>query len=200
MEIISRINWVDVLVAILILRMSYVAFKEGLSHEIFPFIGSIVIVVLGLHYYTRMGLFISQILGGMPVEISNFFSFLILVAVMGFLVKLLKGILDKIVQVQWHPLIEKFGGLAVGIARAYIITSIVLIVLALMPLPYLQWSIRDRSLTGKYVLMAGPEIYGKVAAFLPTIKVGGEPLNKDLILKDLMSDKSIASEKEKPRR
>ncbi len=136
----------------------------------------------------------------MPVEISNFLSFLLLVAAMGFLVKFLKGILDKIVKVQWHPLIEKFGGLAVGIARAYIITSIVLTVLVLMPLSYLQWSVRDKSLMGKYVLMAGPEIYGKISVFLPTIKVGGEPLNKDLISKDLLLDKSITSKKETPRR
>ncbi len=200
MEIISRINWVDVLVVILMLRMSYVAFKEGLSHEIFPFIGAILIAVLSLYYYTRVGLVISQNLGGMPVEISNFLSFLLLVAAMGFLVKFLKGILDKIVKVQWHPLIEKFGGLAVGIARAYIITSIVLTVLVLMPLSYLQWSVRDKSLMGKYVLMAGPEIYGKISVFLPTIKVGGEPLNKDLISKDLLLDKSITSKKETPRR
>jgi uncharacterized membrane protein required for colicin V production len=198
MEIISRINWVDVLVVILMIRMSYIASREGLSHEIFPFIGSIVMAVVSLHYYKVLGAFISQGLSGIPVELSNFFSFLILVAAMGFLVRFLKGVLDKIVNVKWHPLIEKFGGLTVGVARAYIITSIVLIFLILMPLPYLQWSVRDRSLTGKRVLMAGPEIYGKLSALLPDIKVRGELLNKGVILKDLLSDKSIVAEKKAP--
>jgi len=182
MEIISRINWVDVLVAILMIRISYVAFRDGLSHEIFPFLGSIIIVVLSFRYYKPIGEYISNNLVNVPVEISNFLSYLALVIVMGLLLRLLRVILDKIVKVEWHPLIEKFGGLALGVARAYIITGIVLTVLILMPLSYMQWSIRDKSITGKYILMAGPEIYNKVT---------GASVKKDLILKDLMSDKSI---------
>ena len=46
MELITKINWVDVLVAILMLRISYVAFRDGLSHEIFPFIGRILIMIM----------------------------------------------------------------------------------------------------------------------------------------------------------
>ncbi|MBI5124017.1 MAG: CvpA family protein [Candidatus Omnitrophica bacterium] len=150
--------------------MSYVAFRDGLSHAIFPFIGSIIIAVFSFHYYTKLGLFITQNAAGIPIEMSNFLSFLLLVVVSGLIVKLLKGVLDKIVKVEWHPVIEKFGGVVVGAAGAYIITGIVLMILALIPLSYLQYSIRERSLTGKYVLMAGPEIYGRVSCFFPTPK------------------------------
>ena len=191
MEIFSRINWVDVLVAIIMIRISYVAFRDGLSHEIFPFFGSIIAVVLGIHYYMRLGSFISQNLANVPVEISNFLSFLVLVVAISLLVRFLARFLEVIVKVQWHPVIEKFGGLIIGIMRAYIITGIILMVLALMPLSYLQWSIRDKSLTGKYVLMAGPEIYSRLSRFLPTIKIGEPALSKDVIVKNLMSDKSI---------
>ena len=166
MQILSRINWVDVLVIILMIRMSYVAFMDGLSHEIFPFLGTLAVFVLSLHYYTRLGDVISVNLGSMPAEVSNCLSFIILITILGFIVKFLKVILDKIVKVQWHPVIEKFGGLFVGILKAYIITAMVLTMLALMPLSYLQWSVKDRSLTGRYVLMAGPEVYSKFKSFL----------------------------------
>lgn len=163
MEIISRINWVDVLVVILMIRMSYVAFRDGLSHEIFPFIGTVIIVAFSFYYYKRIGALISANLANVPIEISNFLSYLAIVIVLGFLLRFLRVILDKIVKVEWHPVIEKFGGLAVGIAKAYLVTGIVLTALALIPLSYLQWSIKDKSITGKYVLMAGPEVYNKVA-------------------------------------
>ncbi len=166
MQILSRINWVDVLVVILIVRISYVAFMDGLSHEILPFLGVLAVFVLSLHYYTSLGYVISQNLGNMPADISNCLGFIILVVVLGFIVKLLKVILDKIVKVQWHPVIEKFGGLFAGIAKAYLITAMVLTIMNLMPLSYLKWSIKDRSLTGKYVLMAGPEVYSKFKVFL----------------------------------
>jgi uncharacterized membrane protein required for colicin V production len=172
MELITKVNWVDILVAILMLRISYVAFRDGLSHEIFPFIGSILILVLARHYYTVLGSFASMNMMNMPVELANFLSFLVLVVALGFLVRLLRVVLDKIVKVQWHPIMEKFGGLAVGIMKAYIVTGIVLTTLSLMPLSYLQWSIKEKSLTGKYILSAGPQIYGMVERFLPAIKTG----------------------------
>ena len=166
MEIFSRINWVDVLVAIIMIRISYVAFRDGLSHEIFPFFGSIIAVVLGIHYYMRLGSFISQNLANVPVEISNFLSFLVLVVAISLLVRFLARFLEVIVKVQWHPVIEKFGGLFVGILKAYIITAMVLTMLVLIPLSYLQWSVKDRSLTGRYVLMAGPEVCSRFKSFL----------------------------------
>ena len=166
MQILTRINWVDVLVVILILRMSYVAFMDGLSHEIFPLFGSIAVLVLSLRYYTVLGNTMSQTLVGMPSDISNCLGFIILVAGLGLLVRFLRVILDKIVKIQWHPVIEKFGGLLAGIIKAYIVTVIVLTILVMMPLSYLRWSVMDRSLTGKYILMAGPKVCAKFKVFL----------------------------------
>jgi len=172
MELITKINWVDVLVAILMLRISYVAFRDGLSHEIFPFIGSILVMALAMRYYTVLGSYVSRNMMNMPVELANFLSFLILAVALGLLVRLSRIVLDKIVKVQWHPVMEKFGGLVVGIMKAYVITGIVLTTLSLMPLSYLQWSIKDKSLTGKHILRVGPEIYTGVERFLPAGKFG----------------------------
>ncbi|MDP3790581.1 MAG: CvpA family protein [Candidatus Omnitrophota bacterium] len=166
MQILSRINWVDIVVLILMVRISYVAFMDGLSHEIFPFFGTVAVFILSLHYYTGLGEAISQNLGNMPAEVSNCLAFIILVVTLGFIIKFIKIILDKMVKVQWHPVIEKFGGLFVGILKAYVIIAMIVTILALIPLSYLQWSVKERSLTGKYILMAGPEIHGKAKVFL----------------------------------
>ena len=171
MELTTKINWVDVLAVILMLRISYVAFRDGLSHEIFSFLGSVLIIVLAMRYYIVFGSLISQNAWNMSAERSNFLSFLILVVSSGLLVRLLRVILDKVVKVEWHPVIEKFGGLAVGMMKAYIVTSIILMTLDLVPLSYLQWSVKDRSLTGKYFLAAAPEIRNRLGGFLPETKI-----------------------------
>lgn len=202
MEIIRRINWVDLLVIILIIRISYVAFQEGLSHEIFPAIGSIVIIVLCLHYYERIGAFVSRNLFNMPADLSNFLSFLVLAIIIGLIFKLLKALLDKIIKVEWHPFIERIGGLAVGLMRASIFASLILMIIALMPLSYLQWSIRDRSLIGMHFLRVGPSIYEKSSRILPTVKVEGTAINREELVRGLVSDKTVAprikKEKTKP--
>lgn len=202
MEIIRRINWVDVLVIILMFRMSYVAFQDGLSHQIFPVFSAVAIIVIGLYYYEKIGGFISQNLLNMPIEISNFLSFLVLAVVAGLVVKFLKSILDKLIKVEWHPILERLGGLVVGIIKASLVTSIVLMTIVLMPLPYLQWSVRERSLVGMHFLKVGPNVYEKASKFLPTIKVEGTKVTKEVVLESLVSDKSIAPkakrEKKKP--
>jgi len=192
MQILSKINWVDVVVVSLMLRIIYVACKDGLSHEIFPFFGSLALMIFSLHYYKRLGSFISHDLGKIPAEISNFMAFLIIVVVFGLIVKFIRIILDKVVQVQWHPVIEQFGGLIVGMAKAYIMTAMVLIVFALLPFSYFQWSIRDKSFTGQYVLRAGPEIYSRVLNLLPSsMETGRKAVNKEAMLDDLLSDKTV---------
>ncbi|MFA5146109.1 MAG: CvpA family protein [Candidatus Omnitrophota bacterium] len=192
MEILKSINWIDILVVIIVMRISYVAFSEGLSHEIFPFITALASVIFCLHYYDKIGSFLCQNFLKIPIDICNFVSFLALAVGTGYLFKLVRVILDKIIKVQWNPLIERSGGFIFGVARSFVIASLVLMTMVLLPLPYLQWSIRDKSLTGMHILRVGPEIYEKASRLLPAIRMGGSPVSKEALVKALASDKSIA--------
>lgn len=191
MDIIQRVNWVDVLVVILMLRMSYVAFQEGLSHVIFPTIAVLLVIIISLHYYQKIGSILSQNLVNIPIEVSNFLSFFTLAIIISLIFKLLRVILEKIIRVEWHPFIERFGGLIVGIVRASLIVSLVLTAIVLVPIRYFQWSIRDRSVAGMHFLRIGPNVYDKVSAFLPTVKIGGSEVKREDLINSLVSDKSI---------
>ena len=79
MEIITKINWVDVLILIIIIRTTYVAFQDGLSREIFPLIGAACMVMLSLHYYGKLAFVITQNAAGLPMAVVNFLCFAALV-------------------------------------------------------------------------------------------------------------------------
>lgn len=192
MDAILRLNWVDVLAVIIILRISYISFQRGLSHEIFPLVVSIVTITLSLRYYTSISFFIKHNMMNINIYVLNFIVFLSLIALLGFIGKFLRAILDMIIKVTWHPLIERFGGLIIGSMRSVVVTSMVLIAIALVPVSYLQWSIRDRSLTGMYFLRVGPAIYEKLSVFLPAVKVERAPVSQEAIVSALVSDKSIS--------
>ena len=171
MEILTKINWVDVLILILILRTSYVSLQDGLSHEILPLIGSVCMLVFSLHYYGKIASFLFNNGFTIPMELLNLISFVFTVICIGILFKFLKVVVDKIVKVSWHPLIEKFGGMLAGIVRGVILTSIILTIIVLIPLPYLQWSVNTRSLTGIYFVKIGPSIeHTAVALPQPVLK------------------------------
>lgn len=168
MDIITKINWVDILIVIIIVRISYVALQDGLSHEIFPLIGTVLTAAISIHYYRDLALFIQNMVK-LSIPILNMLAFITLVIGVGLVFKLARALVDVLMKVTWHPLVEKSGGLVFGLLRASVVVSIVLTVMSLMPLSYLQYSIKDRSLTGSYFLKIAPEISSKVAWAFPTI-------------------------------
>ena len=161
MDVIMRLNWVDLVVLIIMLRTVYGAFKEGLSHEIFPLLGSVLSLLLALYYYEKIAAAAGNI--PLPASILNFAAFFLIIVVSKIVLKILKSILDVLIKVTWHPLIERLGGILAGLARGAVVTSTILIILTLLPLSYLQWSVRDRSLSGMYFLRIGPAIYETIS-------------------------------------
>jgi uncharacterized membrane protein required for colicin V production len=191
MEILGRINWVDVLIIIIMIRISYGGFRDGLSHEIFPLIGALVILVSTLRYYKQIGSLLSQYMANAPSSVTDSAGFVAMAVVAGFALKLIKIVVDKIIKVTWHPAIEKAGGLLAGVARATMAVSIVLIALSLLPLSYLQRSIRDRSLMGMYFLRVGPEIYSGTAGLIPREGKKWAFAGCEDMVREIASDKSV---------
>jgi len=88
----------------------------------------------------------------------------------------------------FNDFIEKFGGLLAGAVKGSMITSALLIMLALMPLSYLKWSIADRSLVGIYFLRIGPSIYAKASRVLPFVKIDGASFNTEYVVRDIVQN------------
>jgi len=192
MDIITRFNWVDILVLIIVFRISYVAFQDGLSHEIFPLIGTLGTAIIALHYYHNIAILIHDNAVKLPIKLLDFLSFVVFLIGVGLLFKLLRAVSDKIIKVTWHPLVEKLGGLLFGFMRSAVVASIILMILALMPVSYLQHSIRERSFMGMHFLRIVPAVYGKVSGLLPRFKVETKEVGGEEIVQDLAADKSIA--------
>jgi uncharacterized membrane protein required for colicin V production len=195
MNIFTRLNWLDIFIIIIVMRISYVAFQDGLSHQIFPLIGTICTAVIALHYYHNIAVYIYQNAVRLPVKVLDFLSFVLLLIGIGLIFKLLRALSEKIINVTWHPLVERGGGLLLGFMRACVVTSVLLMIMALMPLSYLQHSIRDRSLMGMHFLRIVPNIYGKVSRILPTFKVETSTVDREDIVQKLAADKTIETKK-----
>ncbi|MCX5677726.1 MAG: CvpA family protein [Candidatus Omnitrophica bacterium] len=168
MDILTRINWVDILIVIIMARISYIALQDGLSHEIFPLIGTVMTAAISMRYYHDLALFIQGI-AGIPTQILEVLAFIVLVIGIGLIFKLARFLVDALLKVTWHPFVEKFGGLIFGFLRASVTVSILLTAMSLMPLSYLQYSIKDKSLLGPYFMKIAPEISNKTMWAFPVI-------------------------------
>src|SRR3989338_2454087 len=110
---VSRVNWVDVVFLIIILRSTYVGSQKGFFAELFNILGMGVAIVLSIHFYSRITTFLNKYLY-IPFNIANLISFLAVAFLVHLLFQLTAGLIKKIVKVEVLPgfnkVISKIGG------------------------------------------------------------------------------------------
>ena len=157
-EYFLRLNWVDIIILILLLRTTYTGFTRGLGYEVLNLIGLIATVVIAIHNYKYLGTFFVNRLD-LPVEFSNFIGFLILAFGTVLVFRYIRNIFYRYLKVGIFPILERFGGLIFGFIRGCLLVSIVLLCLLLIPNSYIRGSIYHKSLGGMLFLKAAPTCY-----------------------------------------
>ena len=147
-----RINWVDIILLTLLVRISYVSFKNGLLPEFFRLLGLLSAYVISLNNYTLLTDFLSAHFRWISRDSYIIFSFLFIFLVIAFsfiliarLARLLLRTGDEVSGV------SRLIGLVLGSLRGLFIISLVYILLVNSPFTYLSQSAKDRSFIGQYI-------------------------------------------------
>jgi uncharacterized membrane protein required for colicin V production len=159
-EILRQFNWVDIFVAILALRILYISFKNGLKFEFFKILGIFCAMFLALQYYTSVSAFLNARVFNRPVPSSFLNSvafFLLAVAGYGFFF-IVRIILSKFIHTEIDARVDKWGGLTVGVFRAALTASIVLLFFLATAKPYFRKSIQS-SFSGTHVARVAHDTY-----------------------------------------
>lgn len=160
LNILKQFNWVDILFIILLLRICYVALKNGFPVELFKLLGTISAVYLALHYYIVFPDFIINSVGvrNIPLEYLTFFSF-ILLAILGYLIfVLLSRVFLRFIHIEAVSNLNKWGGLILGIIRNSLFVSLVIFIFVIAPVGYFRNSVSN-SYSGKRLLKIAPTAY-----------------------------------------
>lgn len=179
-EAFHRINWVDVLIVILLIRTSYIGAKTGLSTEIFKIVGVLLGLYFGIKYYSVVGSWMSSKIS-LPQEVSEGAAFLILVLVSMLSLKLVTWGLEKIVKLTFADKLNKWGGFIIGLLRGGIVLSLLFMFFGIIQVDYLVKSVEERSLTGPLVQKIAPVTYQAITeASLQDfqIRMPGSPADK----------------------
>lgn len=178
LEVLRRINWVDILVIIILFRIGYVAIKNGLSAELFKFMGTLLAVYLSLHYYTALADWVRQRLGvdteRVPLEFLDFICFVVL-TIAGYLVfVLLRLAFYRLIKMEAAPRLNQWGGFVLGIARGFLLIGLVIFMLVISSVSYLKTSVAN-SYSGRQLIKVAPDTYSWLwdnilSKFMPTEK------------------------------
>ncbi len=163
---ISRINWVDIVTLIVLLRTTYIGLDKGFSVEIFKFLGTISALALGLNFYPPISQFVNEH-SFLPLYLAQILSFLGLVFICLAIFKLIHLLFKAVVKAEFVKWLDKGGGLVLGILRGVLISSLVFISLLLLPWDYPKYSIKNRSLSGEPALKIAERLYYFTFKFYP---------------------------------
>ncbi len=124
MRFLSKINWVDIAGFVIIIRVLYIAAKQGFINEFFKLSGVLSGLFLGFHYYTKIGGFLIKYLPIKSEKIIYTSVFTAIVLSTSLLFRWIKIIISLLFKIEPHYVIERWISLLTGIIRAVFIISI----------------------------------------------------------------------------
>lgn len=140
-EILSNINWIDILYVILLLGMVYKGSRTGVSGQIFSLIGWIALMFCSFRYYV----FLSEaIFGFMLQKWAKPLTFFGIAAGFFVVIKVLERVFNIVASEELSP-IERIGGALVACVRASILFGVIGTLLLLMPIDYARRSAAEGS-------------------------------------------------------
>ncbi|MCU0665994.1 MAG: CvpA family protein [Candidatus Omnitrophica bacterium] len=159
----KQFNWLDIVIILILVRICFVALKTGFPIEIFKLLGSIFAILVALHYYSRISEFITGrfSITVAPIEFMDFLIFILLVASAYSLFILLRISILNMVKIEAVSLLNKWGGLALGILRAVLTASLLCYILAICSVSYFPKSIKN-SYFGYSLFKVSPGIYNAI--------------------------------------
>ncbi len=161
-----RFNWVDILFVTILIRTSYIGFKNGLLLELFKLVSIVSAYILSFASYAIVSHFISKhtgFTGAMSDIIAFSLIFLLILLIFKLLVsglKILSG--DSNISLG-----NRIVGTAAAFGRGVLLASLLYGLFVSSPFEYLIISARDRSLAGPYVEEVAPLVYNIGSRIFP---------------------------------
>jgi uncharacterized membrane protein required for colicin V production len=173
-----RFNWVDILYVTLLIRICYVAFKNGFLPEFFRSLGLLSAFIISFNNYTVLGKFVSthtKWTGREPDIISFLFIFLIILLIF----KILAIATRSLLGCENISTPNRLVGLVIASGRGVLLIGLIYTLFVNSPFEYLHRSAKERSFLGKYISGVTSAVYSVCMNFYPGTK-HDTPLVKSL--------------------
>jgi membrane protein required for colicin V production len=165
-----KFNWVDVFFVTLLIRTSYVGFRDGFLPEFFRLLGLVGAFLFSFNNYTLLSEFLSthtQWIGARPDVISFLFIFLAVIFIFKILAITFGSLLDK----EKISSANKATGCAFGLSRGFLLIGLIYVLFVNSPLNYLSMSAREKSFSAPYISKIAPIVYKNCINCYPWKKI-----------------------------
>jgi uncharacterized membrane protein required for colicin V production len=158
---IEHFNWIDIGAIIVLFRVCYIALKNGLIAEFFKTLGTIFAIYISLHYYIPLSVLIRSRIASGHETVFPFMDFVLFVilSISAYLIFVFfREAFSRFIKTEALPSINKYGGLLLGIARAFLLIGLIMFALVISSIDYLKNSVTN-SYSGDNLLKIAPTAY-----------------------------------------
>ncbi len=156
-EFINKINWLDVVIFLIFLRTLAIGIKRGVIIEFFKLLGLLVSIVISFHYFSRLGNFLNS-KSPLPLEFADFVSLIFISSLLILLFKFIRDGITVLVKTEVKPAADKWLGFILSVLRAFVLSSLILIILFCTNIAYIKASVKN-SFSQGYILNIAPRLY-----------------------------------------
>ena len=175
----KSINWVDVALVALFVRVIFISVRTGFVAEAFKFLGVLSALFVSLHYYAAFAVFAAR-KTTLPLNSWQFLIFVILWIAVVLVFKFVRdGVLFLFKVETSHQGFDKYGAGVLGVGRAIFLVSLTLFALLLMKYPLIERQAQS-SWGYKVAAKAAPNTYSFLYHHLIGKLFEGEKLNADV--------------------
>lgn len=185
-QILTQLNWIDILVIVTILTAAYKGSKAGFSAEIFKLTGLVLSLYLSLHYFSQASDLLTQYVPAIGVIFADFFCFLIISVLTYLSMVILRGVFTRFVKAEATAVLDRWGGLILGAAKGFLFISLLFLTFHLSSVPYLRSSLK-KSRFGDSLTVIDVKVYGFIFNSLVSKFSPNEQLNPSI--KEVLEEK-----------
>jgi membrane protein required for colicin V production len=156
-DVITQLNWVDIILLIAIIRIIYIGVKRGFLVELSKILGVVLGAIIAFHYYIGLSDVIVTS-SPLPTGFSDLICFTSLFLVVVLVFKFVREGLAVVVKAEPIPLVNSWGGFIMGTLRAWIFCSVCIYIMLISGFGYVEKSTRQ-SYAANYMVNSAPAIY-----------------------------------------
>ena len=163
-------GWIDIAVLALLAAAVLVGFKKGLVQEVVGIAALVAAFAAAVLFHRRAAGWLAGLFHSIPPQAAPTVGFMITFLAVFLAITAAGWLLSKIVKASPLDLADKVGGMAIGLVKGALIISILLLLLAMVPLPRDAAERLDRSAAIRAMRKVAPWVYQRTKALWPRAK------------------------------
>jgi len=157
LDIIQKLNWIDVVIIVVMLRALYIGLKRGCVNEIFQLMAVLAAIFIIFHYDHFCSKFLENRIFFKP-EIAQGVTFFALWALIALVCKFVRDGVSLVFKIEAKSFFDKIGGLSVAFIRGAFVASLLLALFTTTGSEYLSRNIQGSYFSSQIAPLA-PSVY-----------------------------------------